>query len=187
MTTQRISKKEQRRQEVARKKRKKQLLTWTPILVIVLLLAGTGIYRIIQPEVEGLIEFGSLTSNHGTTSSVANPNPNLPPVGGDHSGSALPCNVYSTPVDLAGAIHALEHGGVWLAYRPDLPTSEVAELATIAQNQAKVLMSPFPNLEGDVVMTSWSRQLIIDDFPDERVEEFITRYRSRAPEGGVSC
>jgi Protein of unknown function (DUF3105) len=189
MATQKISKKEQRRQQVAQQKRKKRLLTWIPILAILLLLVGTGIYRFTRPDIEGLINFGTLSSKHGqtTASQVVSSSPNFPPVGGDHSGNALPCNVYSSPVDSASAIHSLEHGAVWLAYRPDLPADEVAELAALAQRESKVLMSPYSGLEGDVVMTTWSRQLTIDDLPDERVEEFISRYRSRAPEGGVAC
>ncbi len=189
MTTQKISKKEQRRQQVAQEKRKKKLRTWIPIGIILLLLTATTVYRLTRPDIAGLINFGSLSNNHGQVSAadVANVNPNLPPVGGDHSGNALPCTVYNTPVDSVGAIHSLEHGAVWLAYRPDLPDNEVAELAALAQREAKILMSPFPGIESDVVMTAWSRQLIIDDVPDERIEEFISRYRNRAPEGGVNC
>ena len=123
MTTRKISKKEQRKQKVAREKRKKQLLFGLPILIIVLLIVGIGIFRFTRPDIEGVVNFGSLSSNHGQTSAsqAVNSNPNLPPVGGDHTGSALPCNVYSTPVDSVGVIHTLEHGAVWLAYRPDLP------------------------------------------------------------------
>ncbi len=189
MATKKVSKKELRRQQIAREKRRKLLLIGLPILAIVLLFAGIGIYRFTRPDIVGTINFGPLSNNHGQTTipQVAGTDPNLPPVGGDHSGTLIPCQVYSAPVDPIQALHSLEHGAVWLAYRPDLLPLEVAELQTIAQNQGKILMSPYPGLESDVVMTAWSRQLVIDELPDDRVEEFISRYRNLGPEGGAGC
>ena len=33
-----------------------------------------------------------------------------------------------------------------------------------------MLMSPFPGLQSEVVMSSWGKQLVIDSVPDEDIE-----------------
>ena len=48
-----------------------------------------------------------------------------PPVGGDHSPVWLNCGVYDRPVPNERAVHDLEHGAVWVTYRPSLPATEV--------------------------------------------------------------
>ena len=52
----------------------------------------------------------------------------LPPVGGVHSGQVQPCDFYSQPVPTERALHALEHGGVWVTYQPDLSVDEIDRL-----------------------------------------------------------
>ncbi len=189
MSTQRVSKKEQRKQQVAREKRKKRLLIGIPVLLIVLSITIIGVYRFTRPDILGTLRFSSLTNNHGqaTVQEIANHDPNLPPVGGDHSGSSISCEVYNTAVDPLRAIHSLEHGGIWLAYRSDLSSDQVIALSTIARNENSVLMSPYDGLESDVVMTAWGRQMVVDEVPDERVEDFISRYRGLGPEGSIGC
>src|SRR5438093_3047791 len=47
-----------------------------------------------------------------------------PPIGGDHSARWMNCGVYSQPVPSERAVHNLEHGAVWITYRPDLPAAD---------------------------------------------------------------
>ena len=83
------------------------------------------------------------------------------------------------------AVHSLEHGAVWLAYRPDLSQEKVAELPNMVRGESYILMSPFPGLQSEVVMTSWEKQLVIDTIPDEGIEQFIERYKGGGPEPGA--
>jgi hypothetical protein len=83
----------------------------------------------------------------------------------------------------------MEHGAVWITYSPDLPEEEVAALRDIAGEQSYILMSPYPGLASDVVLTAWGLQLQVDSVSDERIEAFIDRYRAgpQTPEPGTSC
>ena len=185
MKQQKISKKEQRKQEVTRKKRRRTLLIVTPITIVVLLLAGLLLYRLLEPEVTGLLTFGTQARTHDREAEFTNTG--LPPTGGSHNPTWLNCGIYDTPVDSSLAVHSLEHGAVWLAYHPELPQDQVESLRELVRGEAKVVMSPFPELDGDVVLSAWSKQVVIADVTDERVAEFINRYQGQGPEPGASC
>ncbi len=182
---QKLSKKELRQQQIAREKRKKQLMIGLPIAIVVLVIVGIGVYRFTRPDVEGVLSFGTLLRGHDRSVSFASAN--LPPTGGTHNPNWQNCGIYTTPVDTSAAVHSLEHGAVWLAYRPDLPPEQVGELQDLVRGNGYALMSPYPDLESDVVMSAWSKQLVIDSLPDERIEEFLGRYTARGPEPGARC
>ena len=48
--------------------------------------------------------------------------PVVPPVAGEHNAAWQNCtgNVYDAPIANEHAVHSLEHGAIWITYRPDL-------------------------------------------------------------------
>ena len=185
MSTSKVSKKEQRRQDLAREKRKKRLLIGIPITLLLAALIGAGIYRLTRPDLEGVLSFDNLLRNHDREAGFVESG--LPPTGGSHNPQWQNCGIYSDPVDSSLAVHSLEHGAVWLAYQPDLAAEKVAELQDMVRGESYVLMSPFPGLQSDVVMSSWGKQLVIDAVPDEAIEQFVERYQGEGPEPGAPC
>ena len=185
MSTSKVSKKEQRRQELAREKRKKYLLIGIPVILLIVILFGTTIYRLAQPDMEGVLSFDNLLRNHDQEAEFTTAE--LPPTGGSHNPRWQNCGIYADPVDSSLAVHSLEHGAVWLAYQPDLATEKVAELQDMVRGESYVVMSPFPDLQSEVVMSSWGKQLVIDAIPDEGIEQFIDRYQGEGPEPGAPC
>ena len=113
----------------------------------------------------------------------------LPPVGGDHSAVWQNCGFYATPVPNERAVHSLEHGAVWITYRPDIPEQAAAELRSLAKDRGHVLVSPEPGNPTPVVATAWGRQLQLHRVDDPRLEQFILAFRSgsNAPERGGPC
>ena len=130
--------------------------------------------------------FTGLTNRH-TKNAVAYPQ--SPPVGGDHNPAWQNCGVYDTPVANENAVHSLEHGAVWLAYRPDLPADQVEVLRALARGHSHILVSPYPGLTEAVVATAWGKQLRLDSVTDPRLVQFIANYEEgpQAPESGVTC
>ena len=126
---------------------------------------------------------------HNHVDVVPVPDGDLPPVFGEHFPSWQNCGIYDQPVELGNALHSLEHGAVWLTYRSDLPTDQVAELQNLIRGHGYVLMTPYLPQKNDVVLTAWGAQLIIDSLPDDRIGKFIGYFEQgpQNPEPGAPC
>ncbi|GAA1632568.1 DUF3105 domain-containing protein [Actinoplanes couchii] len=105
-----------------------------------------------------------------------------PPVAGEHNPSWQNCNgiVYDAPIAKEHAVHSLEHGAVWVAYKEGLPADQVAKLAAKVEGREKTLMSPYPGLTNTVSLQAWGYQLKLDSVDDPRIDEFIKALRVNA-------
>ncbi|MDG2025598.1 MAG: DUF3105 domain-containing protein [Acidimicrobiales bacterium] len=114
-----------------------------------------------------------------------------PPASGDHFDAWQNCGFYTEPILDYGAVHALEHGAVWIAYQPDLTADEVNAIAAAVEGESHLLAAPYPGLENPIVLTAWTRQLAVDRWADPTVDEFLGNFVGRlsttAPEAGVRC
>jgi hypothetical protein len=114
--------------------------------------------------------------------------PQVPPVGGIHNPVWMPCTYYDQPVPNERAVHSLEHGAIWITYRPDVSAADVQTLATLARSRKDVLVSPWPEgLPSPVVVTGWGRQLQLQSVGDPRLAEFVRRYAGLGPEINAPC
>ena len=86
-------------------------------------------------------------------------------------------------------MHSLEHGAVWITYRPNLPNQQGDWLRQFAGRQTYVLVSPYPGLPAPVVASAWGHQLRLDSSGDPRLDQFVRAFRlgPQAPERGVVC
>jgi hypothetical protein len=99
-----------------------------------------------------------------------------PPAGGDHNPVPQDCAVYTVPIANEHAVHSLEHGAVWITYRPDLPAAQVAVLkAKVAGNSFR-LMSPFPGLKTPISLQAWGRQIFVNSASDPKIDKFLSAY-----------
>jgi hypothetical protein len=110
------------------------------------------------------------------------------PAGGPHHPAWWDCGVYPEPVVAEHAVHSLEHGAVWLSYRPDLPADQVALLEELGDDDY-MLVSPVPDQESPVVATAWDHQLELDTADEKTLKAFIREYKQGAqtPEPGAAC
>ena len=171
------------------KERRTRLVLITSVVTVILLIAGIigfTVWRDVstRPTLDAVKEY-TVTRDH-TTQPVTYEQ--TPPVGGDHNPTWLNCGVYTAPVPNELAVHALEHGAVWVTYRSDLPAGEVERLVDVVPDTYMVV-SPFEDLPAPVVASAWGAQLQLTGVDDPRLEEFITKYRQGAqtPEPGASC
>ncbi len=113
--------------------------------------------------------------------------PGLPPAGGPHFINPLPGGVFDQPVEDGRAIHSLEHGLIWITYKPDgLSESQLKAIKAIADDRSRdVLLSPRPLNKDALVVTSWGRRQILKADDTKALEEFITTNVNRSPEPGV--
>jgi hypothetical protein len=111
------------------------------------------------------------------------------PAGGAHDAAWLNCGVYDAPVRSENAVHSLEHGAVWITYRPDLGGDTIDRLRAFHSGDNKVIISPVPELEAPIIATAWANQLEVEDAADARLEQFVNEFEDSldAPEPGGSC
>jgi putative peptide zinc metalloprotease protein len=158
-------------------------------LAAVAALAGFWVPRSLLPEgplppgVEGF----EVTSRNHVTIPVSYPQ--SPPVGGDHAPIWQNCGFYDVPIANENGVHSLEHGAVWITYRPDLPPDQVQYLHRLAHRERYLLVSPYPGLSPPVVASAWKRQVRLASVNDPLLGEFIHRFRfgRQAPESGGPC
>lgn len=112
--------------------------------------------------------------------------PQDPPAGGPHAPAWQKCDAYDAPLRNEYAVHAQEHGAVWITYQPDLPQAEREALAKLAETRF-VLVSPYPDLEDPIVASAWGAQLRLEAADDPRLPAFIARFAGNGPEPGANC
>jgi hypothetical protein len=124
-----------------------------------------------------------------------------PPVGGQHNATWMNCGIYDKPVPNERAVHNLEHGAIWITYRPSLPPSAVSQLRAFAEKQAMVPstegaasrymdLTPYPGLPSPIVISSWGFQLKVSSPADPRLQQFVDKFRTSpkyTPEYGGAC
>ncbi len=140
-----------------------------------------------QPDtIPDVVFFANLPRNHTTQPVIYS---HIPPAGGAHRPVWQNCGRYDEPIENAYAVHSLEHGAVWIAYRPDLSADALAQLRDLLNGQTYTLLSPYPHLPTQVVATAWGAQLQVNSAADPRLPWFVTKYRQGAqtPEPDAIC
>ncbi|BCB84682.1 DUF3105 domain-containing protein [Phytohabitans suffuscus] len=112
-----------------------------------------------------------------------------PPVGGQHNNDWQNCmgDVYDAPIASEHAVHSLEHGAVWITYRPDLPQDQVDTLAAKVRGTEKLMLSPFEGLDSPISLQAWGYQLKVDNAGDSRIDAFIKALRVNASVEGPTA
>ena len=184
-----------RREQRHSARRRRGLIVAASVAVVALvgggswsIIAASGSGSSTQDKVAltGLQTYTGLARDHVAGTVVY---PQTPPVGGKHSAIWQNCGVYSAPVHNENAVHSLEHGAMWITYRPDLPATEIATITGDLSGQPYGLVSPYPGLPSPIVATAWGVQLKLNSASDPRLKSFINTYKSGslAPEPGGEC
>lgn len=169
---------------------------WGLTILVVAVVAFLGVFiavvvadigqRAARTSPGGVESFENLSRNHaeGTVSYDQ-----TPPVGGEHNSVWQNCGFYSEPIRSENAVHSLEHGAVWITYRPDLPQGQVDEIQRLASDNTYVLASPYPDLDAPVVASAWGKQLRLESADDPDLERFVSAYAQgpQTPEPGAVC
>jgi hypothetical protein len=117
-----------------------------------------------------------------------------PPAGGPHDPVWMNAGVYDKPVPSERAVHTLEHGGVWIAYRASLPAAQVQQLVDFVGKQSLIpeqiqglpgqanryiTLAPWADdsLPSPIVISAWGHQLQLTDPADPRLQRFVDVFR----------
>jgi hypothetical protein len=116
-------------------------------------------------------------------------NPDEVPAGGEMSAAWLNCGFYSQPVPAENTVHSLEHGAVWITYRPDISQSDLEVIRSLARPLEKTVASPVPTQTSPIMVTAWGFQLELQSADDPRLAQFVNEFAGSltAPEPGGAC
>jgi hypothetical protein len=120
----------------------------------------------------------------------------FPPTSGPHYVTPAVYGFYSDPIQLARALHGLEHGGVYMLYGSKTPPDTVSRLRVIYDKDPRgLIVAPLPELGDKIALGAWtsdnpgSAELGTGHLAEcTRVDDkaflaFIKAYRGRGPEG----
>ncbi|MGP4029027.1 DUF3105 domain-containing protein [Actinomadura sp. 3N407] len=114
-----------------------------------------------------------------------------PPMGGEHDGAWQNCNgrVYDSPLRNENAVHSLEHGAVWITYRPGLASDQLDALKAKVTGTDYTFLSPYPSLDAPIALNAWGRQVKVQEASDPRVDAFLRAFVKgpQTPEPGAPC
>jgi len=110
-----------------------------------------------------------------------------PPTSGWHYQNPADWGIYQKELPDEQLIHDLEHGGIWISYRPDIPSDQKMIIEYIAaQYSAKVIVTPRPENDSDVAVAAWQRLLKLEvPLTEEKrglITQFIDQYKNKGPE-----
>lgn len=121
--------------------------------------------------------------NHIAVGAEHPPYNSNPPTSGQHWPQPAPWGIYDEEQPDEQLVHNLEHGGVNVFYKPDLPKDQLARLEDFVRSyRVKVILAPRSANDSLVALTSWNHILKLNEFDEEKIKSFIKTNRNRGPE-----
>lgn len=184
--------KEQQRMRTARARKMKKLFWWIFILVIVFAV-GYGLVRWIAYRQNNLpgVGYTEVSRDHIPLNDQ-NPrgyNSN-PPTSGPHFASPANWGVYDYEVRDEIFLHNLEHGGIWISYKPSVSQGVVDDLKKIAGDMnTKIVVGPRSQNDTDIAVAAWTRLLKFNvsgqpltESQKNDIKNFIGSFVDKGPE-----
>ncbi|MCH8888915.1 DUF3105 domain-containing protein [Patescibacteria group bacterium] len=188
---QQIKKRGLQRQEAKSGTAKKSITKWG-ITIIIIALSLWGFVVISQksgPQGEDFSEsFPSDGRQHIKVGSEHPPYSSNPPSSGSHYASTARAGFYDVDEHVPDEqiVHNLEHGDIWIAYKPDIAETDKELLREFAAS--KVIITPRTDNDLDVALVAWGH---VDSFDlgsleaealESRISDFIARFINKGPE-----
>ena len=99
-------------------------------------------------------------------------------------GSPVRWGIHDEPLPDEILVANLKWGGIGLHYHPDACDDICVDALEdiVPVNYQLFLMSPYSGLQATIAVTSWRHVMYLDEVDADRIREFETAYKDRAPE-----
>ncbi|PIR41706.1 MAG: hypothetical protein COV30_02290 [Candidatus Yanofskybacteria bacterium CG10_big_fil_rev_8_21_14_0_10_37_15] len=182
-------KRETKEKEIQFKKTKKIMKRFV-IWVILLIIVGFIFWMFILPAFKTVsipeVRGNFYPAQNREHIAIGAPHPEYnsdPPTGGWHYNDPVQTGIYDEEFPDEQLIHNLEHGHIWIAYKPDLDVETIEKLAEIAKSYgSKIIMTPRSKNNVLIAVTAWEYLLELNGFDEGQILGFIKAYRGRGPE-----
>ena len=172
----------------AERRARRKALMWRGAQVLVVVIVAAVAYDLYAKR-QLLQDVKTATYSAGLHASGPIAYAESPPLGGQHNVVWQNCGIYDAPIHNEHAVHSMEHGAVWITYRPDLAADQVQALKELASDDY-MLLSPYPGLGSPIVASAWNHQLTFERADNPALSAFIAKYKNNpetTPEFGASC
>ncbi|MGH3649201.1 MAG: DUF3105 domain-containing protein [Acidimicrobiia bacterium] len=140
------------------------------------------------PELEAVETFPNLGGQHLAPGEATPEYNSDPPTSGPHSETPASCGVYRQPVPDVNYLHSMEHGAIVVQYHSDLAQEQVEELEEMGRNVGgEIIVAPSPDNPAPVVITAWTKLLLLDEINACVIAAFEREYGNRSPEPAAQC
>ena len=177
--------------------KKRNKYSTTPIIIGVLLLVLFGAYMfssqakleekqaiddLFEQEIAlDVQEFTSQGTEHISTPGLFSYNSN-PPTSGPHYSKAPAWGFYPEPIDDESALHAVEHGGVWVSYK-DLNQNEIDQLKEFVDaNSQSVIVTPRAENNSRVAAVAWTKLVEFESVDVDALQKFLLLNKNKTHE-----
>ncbi|MFY9493359.1 MAG: DUF3105 domain-containing protein [Minisyncoccia bacterium] len=176
---------DQQFESLNRKRKIKKTAVWLIAIVVLLLIVG-GAYQWTKSS-EANRPGEAIPVQPAEHIQPGQPLPGLylsnPPVSGWHYGETVEWGIYDQELVDQNVIHNLEHGGIWITYKPDIPAELVENLKRVAgEYKRKVVLSPRAANDSPIALAAWGWLDKFDYFDEARIKKFIKAYKDKGPE-----
>lgn len=171
--------------EALSRKKKQRLLVWILIILAVVVLVGGIVWykRESQKSLPGQF-IADQGREHVALGHPHEYNSN-PPTSGPHFATTAEWGIYKEELPDETLIHNLEHGGIWISYKPEISEEIRKKLENFYDKWGrKVVIAPRAKNDSDIALTAWNHldKFSASEYSDERVDKFIKAFRNKGPE-----
>ncbi len=137
----------------------------------------------VSKSVEGTQDFDIVSREHVQSGTPVTSYTSNPPSSGPHWPNPANKGIYDNSLPDEQLVHDLEHGYIWISYKPGASDDVKNKLKEIVQKDAwKIILEPREKDDKLIGLAAWGRVLNLDNLDEKRIKEFISTYRNRGPE-----
>lgn len=143
------------------------------------------IYVATRPRATNLMgnqfsELGGQHIDHGQEHAPYNSNP---PSSGPHYANPAPWGFYDRELEDEQVVHNLEHGGVWVTYKPEVDQATKDAIKHFVERfSSKVIATERAKNDSTIAFVSWGRVLKTDTFNLDTALDFVRANKNHGPE-----
>ncbi len=171
----------------------KKLLIWFLLILIVI----GGIYWFIKKSRENIAErkmyavrFSELSREHIQVGSIRPKYNSNPPTSGPHYADPAKKGIYKKELPDEQLVHNLEHGYIWISYKPDTNQEIIKQLENFYGFGQKIIVEPRKENNKLIAIAAWGWLDTFDpvssdslsDIELKRIGDFIDQYINNGPE-----
>ena len=180
--------------QTARRKKILRRILWCILTVVIL---GGLIYALVyysyseNRDLPGTAYYIVGREHIGFRDTLPEPYNSNPPSSGAHYLAPANWGIYDYEINDKILIHNLEHGGIWISYRPKVSPEVVSYLKTFVDDNknSKLVMAPRSKNDADIAIVAWGRVLkvniqegVLADADKENIRTFYQRLKNHGPE-----